>query len=228
MGSGEWVWRPLMNPPLLQINAFEAGRLVGFGLMQRDREFDHYQDLEACYESRPSVWITPRSDWRNGHIELVQIPTGNEINDNIVAFWVPGDLKPRGEPLSFSYTMSWQPSDRKRPSGGRVVATRTATGKDGNVRKFVIDFAGEVIESLPADEPLTAVVTIDPRTRLVEQQLHKNRVTGGWRLVFQVMVEKSGSMDRVLPQKEPALEFRSFLKLGERAMTETWSYALPF
>lgn len=224
--SGEWIWRPLRNPRALLINSFQEQNPAGFGLVQRDLNFDHYQDLEAHYETRPSVWISPAGNWGEGRIELIQIPSESEINDNVIAFWVPAQLPSKGEPIPYSYKMSWHFPNSHRPPGGRVVATRVSKGKNEKVKKFVIDFEGGRLESLPADAALTAMVTVDSKARLIEQQLHKNRVTKGWRLVFQVSFEEPGSIDRVMPSaKRPASELRAFLKLGESALTETWSYA---
>jgi glucans biosynthesis protein len=223
--SGEWLWRPLQNPRSLLISSFQSPDPLGFGLVHRDTEFDHYQDLEARYETRPSVWISPVGKWGEGKVELVQIPTDTEINDNIIAFWVPDRLPEKEKPLWFSYKMTWGYPASNRPPGGRVVATRVAKGKKPNSKTFIIDFAGDRIESLPADKPLTAVVTVDPRSKLLEQQLYKNSVTGGWRLVFQISIDEPGSIEKVLPPgKRPALELRAFLKQGDNALTETWSY----
>ena len=86
---GEWIWRPLVNPRRLLVTSFALTDPRGFGLMQRDRNFSSYEDLEARYELRPSIWIEPASKWGAGRVELVQIPTPNEANDNIVAYWVP-------------------------------------------------------------------------------------------------------------------------------------------
>jgi glucans biosynthesis protein len=224
--SGEWIWRPLQNPKNLMINDFQSPDPVGFGLVQRDVDFDHYQDLEARYETRPSVWISPVGKWGEGRVELIQIPTDTEINDNIITFWIPERLPEKEKPLWFSYRMHWGYASSNRPPGGRVVATRLAKGRDAKTKKFIIDFAGERLDSLPPDKPLTAVVTVDPRAKLIEQQLHKNSVTGGWRLVFQISFDEPSSIEKVLPPgKRPALELRAFLKLGDSALTETWSYA---
>jgi glucans biosynthesis protein len=224
--SGEWIWRPLQNPKSLLINSFQCPDPVGFGLVQRDVNFDHYQDLESRYETRPSVWISPVGKWGEGRVELIQLPTDTEINDNIIAFWTPERLPEKEKPLWFSYRMYWGYASSHRPPGGKVEATRLAKGKDAKTRKFIIDFMGDRLESLPADKPLTAVVSVDPRAKLVEQQLHKNSVTGGWRLVFEVRFEEPSSIEKVLPPgKRPALELRAFLKLGDSALTETWSYA---
>ena len=82
--SGEWLWRPLDNPKSLDVSAFETENPKGFGLIQRDRDFDHYQDLETRQEERPSVWIEPGEGWGPGRVELVEIPTNADIHDHIV------------------------------------------------------------------------------------------------------------------------------------------------
>ena len=82
----------------LQISAFADTSPRGFGLLQRERMFADYQDLEARYENRPSVWVEPIGDWGEGAVELVEIPSEQEVNDNIVAFWRPHDpLRAKGE-----------------------------------------------------------------------------------------------------------------------------------
>lgn len=222
--SGEWLWRPLKNPRTLQIHAFNAPDPVGFGLFQRDKDFNSYQDLEARYDLRPSVWIAPGEKWGEGCVEFIEIPTNCGANDNILVFWTPARVPNAGEKLSFSYTMTWHSADGSRPPGGRVIATRMAQGREERSKKFIIDFAGGQLASFPSDKALTAVITVDDRTRLLEQQLYKNRVTQGWRLVFQIKVEEEG-IDRVLLPKRSPLELRAFLKEGENAVTETWTYA---
>ncbi|PKN28021.1 MAG: glucan biosynthesis protein D [Deltaproteobacteria bacterium HGW-Deltaproteobacteria-21] len=225
-GHGEWIWRPLRNPRTLQIQSFQTQNPVGFGLLQRDQVFDHYQDLESKYETRPSLWVSPAGNWGEGRVELIQIPTEGEVNDNIISMWVPANVPSKGESANYSYKLSWHFPNGGRPPGGRVASTRIAKGKGEKVRKFVIDFEGGRLDSLPADAALTAVISVDSRAKLIEQQLYKNRVTKGWRLVFQVSFEEPGSIDRVMPPgKRPSSELRAFLKLAESALTETWSYA---
>jgi glucans biosynthesis protein len=208
------------------MTSFNAPDPVGFGLVQRDLDFDHYQDLEARYEARPSIWITPVGKWGEGRVELIQIPTDKEINDNIIAFWIPDRLPDKGQPIWFSYRMLWHYPGPNRPPAGHVAATRIAKGRNDKAKVFVIDFAGERLESLPADKPITAVISVEPRGKLLEQQLYKNSVTGGWRLVFQVGFEDPSALERELPAvRRPIVELRAFLKLGDSALTETWSYA---
>ena len=39
-GSGEWLWRPIDNPRALHVSDFRASDIRGYGLIQRDREFE--------------------------------------------------------------------------------------------------------------------------------------------------------------------------------------------
>ena len=217
-GTGEWLWRPLDNPRTLQINGFQLQNPKGFGIVQRDRDFDHYQDLETRQEVRPSIWIETRGDWGDGRVELVEIPTKKDINDNIVAYWVPATLPKVSEPLAFAYTMYWYGDDATRPPGGRVVATRREPGSSEGTYRFVIDFAGRKLDALPADTVLRSVVTVaggDEAGELLDQHVIKNPVTGGWRLSFQVR-----------PKTDKPLELRAFLDKGGSALTETWTYGV--
>jgi glucans biosynthesis protein len=226
LGSGEWLWRPLKNPGVITNNWFFTTNPVGFGLIQRDCDFEHYQDLEARYEKRPSLWVAPKGKWGEGWVVLLQIPSHLEFDDNMNALWVPAHPPEAKQPLSFDYTMSWQYPDKTRPPAGQVVATRTADGKTKNAQKFVVDFAGGELESIPTDKPPTAIVSVDPRAKLVEQQLEKNIITNGWRLVFEISVDKEVFLQKVLQGSDPAIELRAFLKDGEKVLTETWGYAL--
>ncbi|MFN2349036.1 MAG: glucan biosynthesis protein G, partial [Thioalkalivibrio sp.] len=125
-GQGENIWRPLNNPVSLQVSAFRDNNPQGFGLMQRDRSFDKYQDLEANYHLRPSAWVRPVGDWGEGHVVLTEIPTPSEFNDNIVAYWRPSTPLRPGEEFRFAYHLSW-PDDRPLPVGIARV-TRSAYG----------------------------------------------------------------------------------------------------
>jgi periplasmic glucans biosynthesis protein len=215
--TGEWLWRPLENPRGVEVNAFQMQDPRGFGLMQRDRDFDHHQDLEAHTELRPSVWVAPRGDWGKGHVDLVQLPTNTDINDNIVAYWVPDTAPKPGEVATFAYTLSWYGDDPTRPPGGRVIATRRDWGTQDNRQRVVIDFAGDTLAALPADHPPRATVTVaggSDVAELIDQQIVKNPATGGWRLSFQIR-----------PKKNQPIELRAFLANDGGVLTETWSYA---
>jgi len=213
--EGEWLWRPLDNPGTLRVSGFEMKDPVGFGLIQRDRKSEDYQDLETHAEQRPCTWIEPRGEWGKGRVELVEIPTNADTNDNIVAYWIPEKLPAPGEPLSFSYKTSWYGDDPRRPPAGRVISTRRDKGTADGALRFVVDFAGGKLAKIPADKIVRGVVTLigENPGELIDQHVIKNPVTNGWRLVFQVR-----------PSDETT-EMRAFLDLGGETLTETWSYA---
>lgn len=141
-GNGERVWRPLNNPKTLQMSAFEDVNPKGFGLIQRSRAFNDYQDLEADYQRRPSVWVEPMGEWGRGHVQLVEIPSDAESNDNIVAYWRPADTLKQGQSYAFNYRLSW-PNDIA-PVAKNVRIVRSAGGKKlfKSQQEMVIDFAG--------------------------------------------------------------------------------------
>jgi len=218
-GDGEWIWRPLENPEELRAIAFSVTNPRGFGLFQRDRGFDNYQDLETHPEKRPGVWVEPKGDWGRGHIELIEIPTRDDTNDNIVAFFVPERPVTASEPISISYRLSWFADDPNRPPGGRVVATRRDAGTLDGVQRFVIDFAGADLKDLPGKTLVHGDVTVGTgdgaQGEVVEQQVIKNPAIGGWRLIFQVR-----------PRGRDPIDLRAFLQLDQTVLTETWSYVL--
>ncbi len=212
--SGEWLWRPLDNPRTLNVSGLQMENPKGFGLLQRDRDFDHYQDLESRAELRPSAWVTPREEWGAGRVELVEIPTNADNNDNMVAYWVPEKIPKPGEPGMYAYTMSWYGDDPTRPPGGRVVATREDGGTMKDAQRFVIDFSGEKLGAIPADRVLRGVITVvggEEVGELLDQQVMPNPFCRGRRLIFQVR-----------PKKRP-LELRAFLDERGETLTETWS-----
>jgi glucans biosynthesis protein len=217
--TGEWLWRPLDNPESLDVSLFRMPNPKGFGVVQRDRDFDHYQELETHSEERPSAWVVPRGDWGDGHVELVEIPTKNEVNDNVVAYWVP-DKGPQAEgSISFAYDLYWYRDDRDRPPGGRAIATRRDHGTAEGVQRFIIDFEGARLKALPPETVVRGVITVgsgqEIGEELLDQHVVKNTATGGWRLGFQIH-----------PKDNKPIELRAFLQKGDETLTETWSYTL--
>ncbi len=216
-GSGEWLWRPLVNPHALEVNRFMDQAPRGFGLIQRDRDFNHYQDNESRFERRPSYWIEPDGDWGKGGVELVEIPTDEEIHDNIVSYWVPSAPVQAGKPLKFSYVLSAFSQSALWPPGGRVIATRTGNAPGASnrnaLRLFVIDFAGGDLDGLDASQPVKAQVSANGgRLRgITVERLPEN---GVWRVSFRV---PPGSEDN-------PLDLRCYLTLYGEALTETWTY----
>ena len=122
-GAGEWIWRPLSNPAAASVSAFLDTNPRGFGLLQRDRNFSDYQDLELAYELRPSYWIEPHEGWGEGRVELLELPTADETNDNIVVAWAPKDGLDAGKSLAYGYRITSLATDQSLTPGGRTVGT---------------------------------------------------------------------------------------------------------
>lgn len=219
-GTGEWIWRPLVNPKRLLVTSFALDNPQGFGMMQRDRAFTSYQDLESRYEKRPSVWIEPKGKWGRGRVELVQIPTPDETNDNTVAFWVPGQVPKPGQPFDIEYRMLWQKESETQPPLSRVTQTRRGHGYTRKVDDsiaLIVDFEGPALKKLPADAKLEGIVTADANGKLMETNAYRNDVTGGWRMAVRL---------RRNDEAKP-VELRGHLKNGTETLSETWSYILP-
>ena len=215
----EWIWRPLINPKRVLITSFALTSPVGFGLMQRERAFGQYQDLEARYDLRPSAWVEAKGAWGPGRIELVQIPMGDETSDNVVAYWVPDRAPKPGEPFTYGYRVLWQKERETRPPFAAVRETRRGRGytksDDGSV-EFHIDFEGPARTRTPA-ATLTAAISSDANGEILEHHVRRNDVTGGWRIVMRLR-----RLDRAKP-----VELRAQLTQGNEVVSETWSYVLP-
>ena len=212
-GAGEWIWRPLANPPATRVSTFSDRSPRGFGLMQRDREYAHYDDLEANYHLRPSAWVEPVGDWGAGAVRLLEIRSPDETNDNIVACWVPATLPAIGQPFAFDYRLHWLADPGRRPPSGYVTSTRQGTVLDHpERRRFVVDFGG-----LPFDGPardMRGTVSVGAGAKLLhEPGVQVIRPLGVWRVVFELVPDGSGQ----------PVELRCFLRDGKEILTETWS-----
>ncbi|MDA8305306.1 MAG: glucan biosynthesis protein G [Deltaproteobacteria bacterium] len=225
-GTGEWIWRPLINPKRLLVTSFAMTNPKGFGLFQRDTNFNDYQDLHHNYQKRPSTWVIPGKGWGTGRVELVEIPTSSPDNDNIVSYWVPSVEPKPGKPFSFSYELKWGPPDIAAPPGGRVVATWTSPTKNPEVKLYLIDFAGGELRRLPADAKLQADISVSGG-EVIEHKIERNPYIDGWRLAFKVRREQ-GSLEKVKAGAAKPLEMRAFLRQKNSVLTETWSYVDPF
>ena len=184
--------------------------------MQRDRVFDDYQDDGAFYDRRPSAWVEPLGDWGAGAVQLVEIPTAGESEDNIVAFWRPKAPVAAGQSLAYRYRLHWTDEEPTPPGVARVVATREGRGgRPGQpptpgARKIVIDFDGGSLAGLTRQSGVTPVVSsslgevLSPVAYPVEGQAR-------WRLMF----------DAAAPAGQ-VVNLRAYLRRGPDALTETW------
>jgi glucans biosynthesis protein len=213
-GGGEWLWRPLVNPRELHVNRYMDEHPHGFGVIQRDRDFKDYQDNESNFQRRPSYWIQPLGDWGKGGVELVEIPTDEEIHDNIVAYWVPSAPVEASKPLKFSYLLSSHSDSPQWPPGGKAIATRTTAAGAGSredARRVLIDFAGGDLDGLDRSQPVRPYVSANGG-RVDTVTVERLADTGAWRVTFRVTPSKA---------KQP-VDLRCYLTLYGEALTETW------
>ncbi len=220
-GKGERIWRPLIDPPSVLTNSFLDENPKGFGLMQRDRKFEDYQDDGAFYNRRPSIWVEPLGNWGGGAVQLVEIPTQDEIHDNIVVLWKPKRPVKAGDNIKFAYRLYWQNDNPFPPSDiGRVTATRIGRGgvpgktapTDKDSWKFVIDFAGGPLTGMKPRYDIEPIVNAS-RGKISNAYVIKVVGTERWRVAFDVHA----------PGKKQ-IDLRCFLRLDNKTLTETWLY----
>jgi periplasmic glucans biosynthesis protein len=209
-GRGEELWRPLNNPKDLQISTFADLNPRGFGLMQRQTDFLEYQDLESNFEKRPSLWAEPIGDWGEGSVQLIEIPTKDEIHDNIAGFWRPkSPLQAKGE-HTFTYRLHWGLDTSKTTSLARF--SRTGVGAKGeNARIFVLDLMGDRLKSVDPNGIRGNVTAEKAEIKNIVTQ--PNPITGGWRLSFELSFK----------ERTP-IELRASLLQGNDAISEVWIY----
>jgi periplasmic glucans biosynthesis protein len=217
--SGEVLWRPLLNTPSLGNSYLWENNPKAFGLYQRGRRFEDYQDAGAHYERRPSVRVEPVGEWGQGHVRLVEIPARLEADDNIVAFWIPAEPARKGEEREFRYRLIWGDLDpRNEDAVAHVIDTRTGQGGVSGVenaetlRKFVVDFAGDVLDGHTIGATVDVYTSISSGT-IVSSTLSELPATGNWRLVLDVEIEGSDPV-----------ELKAYLIEGGRALTESWLF----
>lgn len=216
--GGEATWRPLGNPERLASSYFTGPAPRSFGLYQRERDFESYQDLGARYDLRPSVEVVPHGEWGPGAVRLVEIPSALEANDNIVAFWIPEAKVEAGEAREYAYTLRWGDLAPDLDGSLAVVAS-TRAGAGGvsgiealeNARKFAVDFRGGPIADLPQGAPIQPVAVVTGG-HLVSATLDRLPENGDWRVVLDVSAERDATVEILL-----------HLEGFERHLSETWA-----
>jgi len=220
-GAGEWIWRPLSNPAMPAVSTFVDDNVRGFGLLQRDRTFDHYQDLDLAYQLRPTYWIEPHEGWNEGGVELLELPTDNESNDNIVAAWAPKEALDAGHSTAYGYRITALFNDSRLTPGARAISTFRAEPKalgaaeplpPGSTR-FLIDFSGGDLGYYISDPTLVQVVATTSAGRVLRTFLAPNTHVNGFRAGVDVAVDPGQSCD-----------VRVFLRAANKALTETWTF----
>lgn len=218
-GAGEHIWRPLNNPARITASAFGDNNPRGFGLLQRDRNFDHYQD-GVRYERRPGLWVEPLEGWGEGSVQLIEIPTDDEIHDNIVAMWVPRAKAVAGSSYRLRYRLHWGKDEPFPTPLARCVATRLGNGgqpgqaRPQNMRKFMVEFLGAPLEKLAFGELPEAVLSSSRGTfSYVFTEAVPDGIAGHWRAQFDLTVDGDEPVD-----------LRLYLRHKNQTLSETWLF----
>ena len=224
-GAGEWIWRPLSNPAQAHLNSYFDENPRGFGLLQRDRNWDHYQDDGVYYDRRPSLWVEPKpgshGGWGKGAVQLFEIPTVDETSDNIVAFWNPAEKTKAGQEMLFSYRLFWGTHLPYSSPLAQTLATRTGIGGTVGQRRqyyswhFAVDFSGGELGALPKDANVEAVLTASRGSTTEHLTAHYVEEFKGYRVLFDV---------RPPDDSNDAVDLRLYLRIDGRPLTETWNY----
>jgi glucans biosynthesis protein len=220
-GAGEWIWRPLSNPAAPAVSTFVDNNVRGFGLLQRDRVFDHYQDLDLAYQLRPTYWIEPHEGWSEGGVELLELPTDDETNDNIVAAWTPKESFDAGRSMSYGYRVTALTNDSRLTPSARAINTFHTEAKAAGAAepappgatRFLIDFSGGDLGYFLSDPTLIQVVATTSAGRVLRTFLAPNTHISGFRAGVDVAVDPGQSCD-----------VRVFLRAANKALTETWTF----
>ncbi len=215
-GSGEHIWRPLHNPSRARMHALRADHPRAFGLMQRQRRFDQYEDDQLFYELRPSLWVEPKGDWGTGSVMLYEMASISETVDNMGAFWVSDEAAHAGQRRDIAYRLTWTTADPSTDSNAHcsnlLIGPASAEGApvDPSTRKYVIDFHGDSLSGLDESSAVRARADL-PAESIIELRAHPlHGRKDAWRAVLSLRLE-------ALAQKE----FRLFLQRGAQALSET-------
>ncbi len=212
--NGEWVWHPLAWSRQLQLNVFADDHPQGYGLLQRDRNFNHYQDLEAVYHKRPSVWVQPLWGFDKGAVRLVQLPTKDEFQDNVVAFWAPAEPPPPLQPVTIEYVLRWMSDVDDLPPLGRCISTRVDDQDKPYYRHFFLEFSGGPLARLkPGEKPVLDLAS-STGAAFTEADVQWNDFNNSWRVSFFAST----------PENKKPHELTCRLTANGEPLTETWSY----
>jgi glucans biosynthesis protein len=222
MDDGGWIWRALKNPLVQQVQRFDVKNIKGFGLMQRDRTFDHYNDIELDYEKRPSYWIEPNHDWGDGVIELIELATKDETADNIVCAFVPSKALEAGQSTTFSYRIRAMSSGLSLHNLAYASATYSAPAfalgsneqQAANTRRYMIDFSGGEMAYYLKNPSLVKIVATAQQAQVFRSFLVPNPKINGFRAMIDVRFE---------PDQVGYVQ--AFLQVDQKPVTETWSYS---
>ncbi|MFP4272313.1 MAG: glucan biosynthesis protein [Halothiobacillaceae bacterium] len=220
-GTGNRLWRPLINPPYPDDSLFSDVDPGGFGLLQRDRALNSYQDTQTAYHELPDLWITALEDWGEGSVVLRESHTETADIDNVLAFWNPRPPADAGTRWRFAFRMDFgQAAQPPAEDLLEVIATRIGLAhyagepRDDGTLRLVIDMAPSREGETPrAMEPEALVTTSRGSVEVVDL----SRVVGSnqWRLMIDL--NASG--------RDP-VDLSAQLAVDGVPVSETWLYRL--
>jgi glucans biosynthesis protein len=211
-GKGEWLWRPVANRDTLQISTFVDENPRGFGFLQRDRNFDHYQDDNQHFETRPSLWIEPIGDWSAGSVQLVEIPSDSEANDNIIGYWKPKQPLAAESETFFAYRQFWCWNPPEQPPLAIVTQARSGRGSSPKRRRFMVEFAGEILSVPQNAEAMKPNLNASPGS-LTALRTFTSADKKSCRILFELD-----------PGSEAFSELRLVMEAAGKPISETWLY----
>ena len=209
-GNNEWVWRPVTNRDTLQISTFVDDKPRGFGCLIRDRAFEDYADEENHWEKRPSLWIEPIGDWTAGGVQLIEIPSQSDANENILCFWRPKEPLRAGSEVAFAYRQFWCWDPPERPDLARAMRSRAGGG--GRRWRFFVEFQGGVLGDPDRSKGMMPALS----------------ASAGAVTLTKVFADTDGKACRVLFEMDPgsaeSAELRLVLQVQGKPISETWLY----
>ncbi|RCK49238.1 glucan biosynthesis protein [Thalassospira profundimaris] len=222
-GRGEWLWRPLDNPVHLQMSSFLDENPIGFGLLQRDRNFDHYQDLDRRFDRQPGYWVKPKGKWGKGHVELVEIPSPSETNDNIVAYWVPETKPVAGGEMTMEYSITAMRDggglhDLAQATDTRLMRIASQGDDDAGRARFVLNFAGGDLDYFIKDTKNLHADVSASEGKLENIRVMPDPENGGVRVFFDLVDDSDAASSNL----------RVFLLHKDKVLSETWTMPWVF
>lgn len=211
--QNRWTWRPLTNPQKVRQYSFTLDNPKGFGLLQRNRDPFVYQSPSMAYQSRPSVWVEPLDDWGAGQVQLVEIPSDAEYNDNIALFWTPATQPKPLQPFHYSYRLLWGDAVPQEPQA-RVTNTLATRHSLTQPTTFMLDFSGDKLTAEQLATAIKANIQVGDNGKLVDQRLRRIG-DDSYRLTF-----------TIAPLNGHPIQLRAYLSGNVHALSETWDYVI--
>ena len=210
------AYKPLENYSHPVINELKVTNVKYFGLVQRDRNYDHYQTPFIALHLMPSLWITPDNNWQqNGKVVLTETPANNTNALNIHAFWVPEEKLYRGKNYSYNYTMHWATNEPNTELG---YVSSTKVGMNESNICFSVKFTSDVLKKMPAVANITANTIVSANSKIISTQIQKDPFDSQWIALITVCKPVKTN------DKQAPISLSCALMNEGKPLTEIWTY----